>query len=103
MKLYNLCFYSKALNKNGSFYKRFRVPKNFLKFMQDNNVTYKELMLLQLFQKADKELLQNYRNININYLRFLVKNNVLDDFLKSGIELNYTNMKLIKEISKSVP
>lgn len=33
MKLYNLCFYSKVLNKNGSFYKRFRVPKSFLKFM----------------------------------------------------------------------
>ena len=103
MKLYNLCFYSKALNKNGSFYKRFRVPKSFLKFMQDNNVSYKELMLLQLFQKANKMLLQEYRNTNINYLRFLVKNNVLDDILKAGIELNYNNMNLIKEISKEVP
>lgn len=103
MKLYNLCFYSKALNRNGSFYKRFRVPKNFLKFMQDNDVTYKELMLLQLFQKDDKKLIQHYRNTNINYLRFLIKNNVLDDFLKSGVELNYINMNLIKEISKYVP
>ena len=103
MKLYNLCFYSKALNKNGSFYKRFRVPKSFLKFMQDNNVSYKELMLLQLFQKTDKMLLQKYRDTNINYLRFLVKNNVLDDILKAGIELNYNNMNLIKEISKEVP
>ena len=103
MKLYNLCFYSKVLNKNGSFYKRFRVPKSFLKFMQDNNVSYKELMLLQLFQKADKMLLQKYRNTNINYLRFLVKNNVLDDVLRAGIELNYNNMNLIKEISKEIP
>ena len=103
MKLYNLCFYSKALNKNGSFYKRFKVPKSFLKFMQDNDVSYKELMLLQLFQRDDKKLIQKYRYTNINYLRFLIRNNVLDDFLKSGIELNYTNMNLIKEISKYVP
>lgn len=103
MKLYNLCFYSKALNRNGSFYKRFRVPKNFLKFMQDNNVTYKELMLLQLFQKTDKKLIQKYRNTNINYLRYLIKNKVLDDFLKSGIELNYTKMQQIKEITTYVP
>lgn len=103
MKLYNLCFYSKALNINGSFYKRFRVPKNFLKFMQDNNVTYKELMLLQLFQKDDKNLIQRYRNTNINYLRYLIKNKVLDDFLKSGLQLSHTNINLIKEISKFVP
>lgn len=103
MKLYNLCFYSKALNRNGSFYKRFGVPKSFLKFMQDNNVSYKELMLLQLFQKDDKKLFQRYRYTNINYLRFLVKNNVLDDFLVAGIELNFDNMRLIKDISKYVP
>jgi len=70
--------------------------------MQDNNVTYKELMLLQLFQKADKKLIQNFSDVNINYLRFLISNNVLDDFLKSDIKLNYTNMKLIKEICKYV-
>ncbi len=103
MKLYNLCFYSKALNRTGSFYKRFKVPKSFLKFMQDNDVSYKELMLLQILQKDDKELIQKYRYTNINYLRFLIKNNVLDDFLKSGIEINYTNMNLIKEISKEIP
>lgn len=102
MKLYNLCFYSKALNKNGSFYKRFKVPKSFLKFMQDNNVTYKELMLLQLFKKTDKKLIKDYSCININYLRFLIKNNILDDFLNSGTKINYINMSLIKDISKYV-
>ena len=103
LKLYNLCFYSKALNRNGSFYKRFKVPKSFLKLMQDNNISYKELLLLQLFQKADKELIQRYRYTNINYLRFLIKNHVLNDFLNSGIEINYTNMQLLKEISKEIP
>ena len=103
MKLYNLCFYSKALNRNGSFYKRFRVPKSFLKFMQDNDVSYKELMLLQLFQKEDKKLIQRFSNTNINYIRFLIKNKVFDEFIKSGLELNYNNMELIKNISKYVP
>ena len=103
MKLYNLCFYSKTLNRNGSFYKRFRVPKSFFKFMQDNDVSYKELMLLQLFQKADKKLIQRFSNTNINYIRFLIKNKVFDDFIKSGLELNYYNMELIKDISKNVP
>lgn len=102
MKLYHLCFYSKALNRNGSFYKRFKVPKSFLKFMQDNDVTYKELLLLQIFQKDDKELIQKHRYTNINYLRFLIKNNAIDDFLKSGLELDYINMQLLKDISKYV-
>lgn len=103
MKLYNLCFYSKALNKNGSFYKRFKVPKSFLKFMQDNNVSYKELMILQLFQKADNKLFQKFRYSNINHLRYLIKNNILDNFLNSNLELNNTNINLLKEISKFVP
>ena len=102
MKLYNLCFYSKALNKNGSFYKRFGVPKNFLKFMQDNNVTYKELMILRLFKKTDKKLFQKFRNTNINHLRYLIKNNILEDFCCSNLELNYTNISLLKEASKFV-
>ena len=103
MKLYHLSFYSKALNKNGSFYKRFGVPKNFLKFMQENDITYKELMLLQLFQKADIHLIQKYKNTNINCLRYLIKNNILDAFLNSKLELNMTNINLLKEISNIVP
>ena len=103
LKLYNLCFYSKALNRNGSFYKRFKVPKNFLKFMQDNNISYKELMILQLFQKEDKKLIQKYRYTNINSLRFFVKNNILDELVKSNVDLNSVNFQLIKEISKYVP
>ncbi len=103
MKLYNLCFYSKALNKNGSFYKRFKVPKSFLKFMQDNDVSYKELLILQLFQKADRKLLQKFRYSNINHLRYLIKNKILDDFLNSNLELNTANVNLLQEISKLVP
>ena len=102
MKLYNLCFYSKTLNKNGSFYKRFKVPKSFLKFMQDNDVSYKELRILQLLQKTDNNLLQRFRYSNINHLKYLIKNNIIGDFLNSNLELNNTNINLLKEISKFV-
>ena len=103
MKLYNLCFHSKALNKDGSFYKRFGVPKNFLKFMQDNNISYKELRLLQLFKKTDNRLLQTYKYASINDLRYLIKNDILDVFSNSKNYLNSTNMNVLKEISKFIP
>lgn len=103
MKLYNLSFYSKALNKKGSFHKRFGVPKSFLKFMQDNDISYKELMLLQLFQKEDKNLIQKYRYNNINDLRYLVKNDILNDFINSNNSLSTTNINLLKDIGKFVP
>ncbi len=103
MKLYNLCFYSKALNRNGSFYKRFKVPKNFLKFMQDNNITYKELLLLQLFQKTDYKTLQMYKDTNINYLKFLIKNGILDCFANSNNQLNKETIQLLRKISEFIP
>lgn len=103
MKLYNLCFYSKALNRNGSFYKRFGVPKNFLKFMQENNISYRELKLLQLFQKADKNILQKYRYENINHLKYLIKNEIFDIFMSSNNTLDKNHIGLLKEISKFIP
>ena len=103
MKLYNLCFYSKALNKNGSFYKRFKVPKTFLKFMQDNDVSYKELMLLQLFQKNDNEILQKYRYSNINHIRFLFKHDLLETFEKYRINVDKNTIKILKNIQNFVP
>jgi len=103
MKLYNLSFYSKALNKNGSFYKRFGVPKNYLKFMQDINISYKELMLLKLFNKPDKEIIQKYRYYNINHLRYLVKNDILDMFLNSSNKIDKNTIDNLKEISKFIP
>ena len=103
MKLYNLSFHSKELNKNGSFYKRFKVPKNFLKFMQDNNITYKELLILQLFQKADMNLIVKNRYLNINNLRFLIKNGIYQEFSSSQNEINECNINLLKDIRKYVP
>lgn len=102
LKLYNLCFYSKALNKEGSFYKRFGVPKNFLKFMQDNNISYRELKLLQIFQKADKNIIHKYRYENLYYLRYLVKNNIFDEFFNSNNVLDKTTINNLKIISKFI-
>jgi len=103
MKLYNLCFYSKSLNKKGSFYKRFGVPKSFLKFMQDNDIHFRELRLLQLFQKDDKELLNKYRYDNLNYLKFLIKNDILEEFKKFNDYIGVDTYKTLKEIGKYIP
>lgn len=103
MKLYNLSFRSRDLNKNGSFYKTFKVPKTFLKFMQDKDISYKELQLLQIFQKADVKLLQKYRDVNINYIKFLMKHSIFNEFLNSGLDLSCTNIKLLNKISKFIP
>lgn len=103
MNLCELCFYSKRLNKKGNFQKRFCVPKDFLEFMQKNNVSYKDLILLQLFQKADKKILQEYRWTNINYLRFLFKKQIFYAFVNSGNSIEKDNIVILKEIEKYVP
>lgn len=102
MKLYNLCFHSKSLNKHGSFYKRFGVPKSFLKFMQDNDISYRELRLLQIFQKDDNKLIYKHKYDNLNYIRFLIKNNILNEFEKNNI-INEDSIKALKEIKKYIP
>lgn len=103
MKLYNLCFYAKYLNKNGNFYKRFGVPKSFLKYMQEKDISYRELLLLRLFQKPDDSLIEKYKYYNINYIRFLVKNNILDEFMKSNNCLARNEIDALKEIGKYLP
>lgn len=103
MNLHNLCFYAQKFNKGGSFQERFGVPKSFLKFMQDNNISYRELLLLQLFQKADIKILNKYKYTNINYLRFLVKERILDEFEQAGNSINSTNIKALKEIKEFIP
>ena len=61
-------------------------------------------MILKLFQKADKNLLQKFRNENINNLRFLIKNNLLEEYYQFNLDSNsYYNIRLLREISKYVP
>ncbi len=104
LKLYNLCFYSKALNRrSGCFSKRFGVPKSFLKFMQDNNISYRELLLLQLFQKPDNNLLQKYKYTSIRILRYLKRNDILEEFSNSKNDLSSLDIKVLKEISEFIP
>ncbi len=103
MKLYNLCFDAKNLNKNGSFYKRFGLSKDYLKFMQDNDIDYKDLKLLQLFKKKDFTLLEKCHSSNINDIKFLYKNGILDNFLDSGTNIYSGDINILKEISNFIP
>lgn len=103
MKLYNLCFSSKNLNKNGSFYKRFGVPKNFLKFMQDTNMDYRGLKLLQLFKTQDITLIEACYNSNFSDVKFLYKNGILKSYIASGNDIYSKKIRLLKDISEFIP
>jgi len=57
--LYNLAFNCpEKFNEKGSFEKRFGVKKNFYNFMKKHNITYEELRVLQLTQRANIEAIR---------------------------------------------
>ncbi len=103
MKLYKLCFSSKKLNKNGSFYKRFGVPKNYLKFMQDHNIDYKSLKLLQLLKVQDFKLIKECHDSSFKDVKFLYENGILESYMASGNNVYLGDIKLLKEISEFIP
>ncbi len=103
MKLYNLSFHSKSLNKNGSFYKRFGVPKNFLKFMQDNNITYRNLKILKLLKKEDYTLIQKCSTTTFNNIKFLIKNNILEEYTQVNNYISEYDIELLENLSNEIP
>jgi len=107
LKLYNLSLYANKLNQKGSFYSRFKVPKNFLKYMQENNIEYWQLNRLRLFKdykiKDIEPLINEY--VSFNFLKLLKKENAIKEgveFLKKHF-LEYYSIKDFKEITKIVP
>lgn len=103
MKLYRLCFDAKKFNKNGSFYKRFGISKKYLKFMQDNDIDYRELKLLKLFQTEDYNLIKQCYRFNLKDVKFLYDNKILKVFLNTNNYIYGENTKILKEISKFIP
>jgi len=103
MKLYNLCFVSKKLNKNGSFYKRFGLSKDYLKFMQDIDIDYRELRLLKLIKKKDANILAQCYSKSFNNVKFLYENGILDSFLEANNMVYSCNIKTLKEIGQYIP
>lgn len=103
MKLYSLCFASKKLNKKGSFYKRFGISKDYLKFMQDNDLDYRELKLLKLFKKKDTNLITQCYSKNFNDVKFLYENGILESFLEANNIIYPGIIKELKEISEYIP
>lgn len=102
MKLYNLCFSAKRFNKKGSFYKIFGLSKDYLKFMQDNDINYRELKLLKLFQKKDYNLIKQCYYGDFRDVKFLYDNRILDSFLDAGNSLHKENILILKDISKFI-
>lgn len=101
MGLYNLSKFPKDFNKKGNFQKRFGVPKNFLKFMVENNIDYYDFVLLKILQNPDKTLIEKYKKFDFDYLRFMKKEGYLYNLdILNKFEYNFL---VLKDISKYVP
>ena len=103
MKLYNLAFAARKLNKNGSFYKRFGLSKDYLKFMQDNDINYRELRILQLIKKKDIGLIRKLAQDRYSHVKFLYKNQILEEFINNGNDINYNTIETLKQIQNFIP
>lgn len=103
MKLYNLCFHAKKLNKDGTFYKRFGVSKDHLKFMQDIDIDYRELQLLRVIKLDNEDLLKKYYSANINNIKFLIKEGIFELVSNSNEHWYEFYVKILKEIKKYIP
>lgn len=104
LKLYNLSKDSDKFNKTGTFYNRFRVPKNFLKFMQDNDVSYRQLRIMQLLKNKGLKNMKKYieKDYGYNNIRFFNKHKVLDEYINNHNKYDYLHMKTLKTILKYV-
>ena len=103
MKLYNLSLQAKHFNKKGSFYKRFGVSKDYLEFMQRNDISYRQMMFLKLLKRKDIDLLDKIENWSYRCVKFLNENNLLDEYAKHNRSLNPNTIETLKEIEKYVP
>lgn len=101
MGLHRLALNAKYFNKKGSFFKRFGVPKSFLKFMIENNIDYEEYKILKLLQEPNKELISKYRRYNYNYLSFMHKQGLLKQ--PDIVQKFYYDFSFLKIICKYVP
>lgn len=100
MKLYNLSLFAKHFNKKGSFYKRFKITKDYLMFMQENDITYRQLMYLKLIKKKDIGLLKNIANWNFNCSKFLFDKNLLEEYAKYNNTISPYIIETLKEIEQ---
>lgn len=105
LKLYNLSLDADKFNKGGSFYNRFKLPKNFLKFMQDNDVCYSQLRVMQLLQNEGIKNMKKYIEhcYNYNNIRFFKKHNALNEYIENYNKFYGSAMKTFKKIVQYVP
>lgn len=70
MKLYNLALNANQFSSSGSFQDIFGVSKDYYSFMKRNNITYRQLQILELLQKKDiskikyLERFSSYKNVD---------------------------------------
>ena len=71
MGLKNLSQYSYHFKKTGSFKNVLGVPKNFLPFMVQNNINFRELQVLRIIKEPNIQAIKEFKYYNINRLRNL--------------------------------
>ena len=82
-KLYTLAFEAPHLLKGNNFKERFGVDKEYLKYMQDTNIDYYELLGLQLSKYRNKNINGFFGweyNISLELLKLISPN--MDEFAK---------------------
>ena len=94
-KLYNLAFEGSELLKKGSSFKKiFGIGKDYLLFMQENNISYSELKALSFLKKKNMDLVRfvsfcledfeyYYNNFHLNPQK------IYEYFLKNSFSIDY--------------
>lgn len=103
MKLYKLSLSAKKLNKNGSFYKRFKLSKDYLKFMQENDIDYIELRRLQLVKTKDYSFIKKLSLCNYTDIKFLQNEGILEEIFKYQNRIHTLNIQNLKIVQKFIP
>lgn len=88
--LYNLAMeYPEKFNIKGSFEKRFNIKRELYPFMKKHNISYKELCVLQMINKANIYIIRSLLRISNSYIEDLKKTS------------EYVNLLQIEEYSKT--
>lgn len=109
LKLYNLSKFAKKFNKNGTFYQRFKVPKNFLNYMQNIDIEYYNLKILQLVKEQPKDIIHKCieNNYGYNNIRFFKKEKALKEFINfadyNDCYLYNEDLKFFKKLKNYIP
>lgn len=102
MGLKNLSEYSYMFKKAGSFKNKFGITKNFLPFMIENDIDYRDLQVLRIIKEPDINILQTFRYVNLSILKRIGKQVSIVKHINSCVKLSQVSVKSLKHVLKFV-